>query len=439
MRLSTSGIIFVLAGAALIVTAYRFALPGLLPVGILMLALVLLSAALIALGTRQVSIAIRTALPDMALAPSKERYPLTPEGKEVEVEAVVTNVGQLAIPSSTIDFVTAEGFGDSTMGEVPALAHGDSQTVLTSFTPYRRGVSGIEAVLITVYGPFGLVKVKKKVHGAFPIAVSVPILGARIPSDSAIRPARLDEGKVRRGHTTRDFHTREYVPGDDLRHVHWPSTAKSGELMVRHEADEETLHALIVVDLAADPEPNDRMGAGSQNAAGGQSGARGQSAANVQADEVGPSGVSGAGGQNDGDGQTDQPARVGHPSPLEVEFLLAAAAAAGTAFLRADYEVFVVAPGHQIRFKGSRDIDRLRLLSALIEPGTVDLPAHDNPNHIVICAAGDQRGQELAAHFSRRVPVTIRTLSEIGDLSMLGLSEDLPESWMTFDSKRVTR
>jgi uncharacterized protein (DUF58 family) len=344
-----------------------------------------LSALLIVWGTRRVSIAMSTSLHEVALtAASRDRYPLAAEGKEVEVEAQVTNIGQLAIPSATIDFVAAEGFGASTSGEVPALAHGASQTVLTSFTPNQRGVSGIEAVLITVFGPFGLVKMKKRVHGAFPVAVSVPHLGARIPKDSSIRPARLDEGKVRSGHTTRDFHTREYVPGDDLRHVHWPSTAKSGELMVRHEADEETLYALILIDLAPDEgteEPND----------------------------------------------------------LEIEFLLAAATAAGTAFLRADYEVNVVAPGHQIRFKGARDIDKLRLLSALVRPGRVELPAHDNPNHIVICSVGDERGQELSSHFSRRVPVTLRTLSEIGDMTMLGLSEDLPEAWTTFESQRSTR
>jgi uncharacterized protein (DUF58 family) len=382
MRLSTSGIIFVLAGAALIIAAYRFALPGLLPAGLLLLGLVLLSALLIVWGTRRVSVTMSTTLPEVALAASRDRYPLAAEGKEVEVEARVTNIGQLAIPSATIDFVAAEGFGDSTSGEVPALAHRASQTVLTSFTPNRRGVSGIEAVLITVFGPFGLVKMKRKVRGSFPVAVSVPILGARIPKDPSIRPARLDDGKVRSGHTTRDFHTREYVPGDDLRHVHWPSTAKSGELMVRHEADEETLHALIVIDLAAEAEAE--------------------------------------------------------PSDLEVEFLLAAAVAAGTAFLRSDYEVFVVAPGYETRLKGARDIDRLRLLSALVRPGRVELPAHDNPNHIVICAVGDERGQELASAFSRRVPVTLRTLSEIGDMTMLGLSEDLPESWTTFESKRPT-
>lgn len=383
MRLSTSGIIFVLAGVALIITAYRFALPGLLPAGILLLALVLLSALLITWGTRRVSITLRTGLPTVALPQSRDRYPLAHEGKEVEVEALVTNTGRLAIPSSTIDFVAGEGFGDSTVGHVPPLAHGASQTVLTSFTPNRRGLSGVETVLITVSGPFGLVTRKKKVIAGYPVAVSVPILPARIPTDSAIRPARLDDGKVRAGHTARDFHTREYVPGDDLRHVHWPSTAKSGELMVRHEADEETLYALIVVDLK---------------------------------------------GEEDG-----------HPDSLEIEFLLAAAAAAGTAFLRADYEVFVVAPGHQIRFKGKRDIDRLRLLTALVEAGEVQLPSHDNPNHIVICAVGAARGKELAAQFSRRVPVTVRSLDDIDDLTMVGLSEDLPESWTAFDSKRVKR
>ncbi|RAC07600.1 DUF58 domain-containing protein, partial [Burkholderia multivorans] len=59
MRLSTSGIIFIIAGAALIVGAYRFALPGLLPAGLLLLALVLLSAALIGWGTRRISVSLR--------------------------------------------------------------------------------------------------------------------------------------------------------------------------------------------------------------------------------------------------------------------------------------------------------------------------------------------------------------------------------------------
>lgn len=382
MRLSTSGIIFIITGAALIVAAYRFGLPGLLPAGILLLGLVILSALLVSWGARKVSVSLATDLPKVSLNRASDRYPLAPEGKEVEVEALVTNTGQLPIPSSTIDFLTAEGFGESTVGEVPPLAKGRTQMVLTSFTPSRRGVSGLEAVRITVAGPFGLVTTKKLVHPNFPVAVAVPTLGARIPKDSGIKPARLDEGKVRAGHTTRDFHTRDYVAGDDLRHVHWPTTAKSGELMVRHEAEEETLHALIIVDLEAGDE---------------------------------------------------------HPDALETEFLLAAAAAAAIAFLRADYAVFIVVPGYQIRFKGQRDIDRLRLLTALVEPGPVSLPSHDNPNHVVICAADDTRAETMAAQFSQRIPVTVRSLGEISDMTLLGLSEDLPESWTAFDSTRVKR
>jgi uncharacterized protein (DUF58 family) len=54
------------------------------------------------------------------------------------------------------------------------------------------------------------------------------------------------------------FHAlREYVPGDDLRHVHWRSSAKAmaaageSQLLVRQYLDTRRSHALIVVDDAA--------------------------------------------------------------------------------------------------------------------------------------------------------------------------------------------
>ncbi|MBR7502973.1 hypothetical protein KCW65_23100, partial [Mycobacterium tuberculosis] len=103
------------------------------------------------------------------------------------------------------------------------------------------------------------------------------------------------------------------------------------------------------------------------------------------------------------------------------EFLIAAAAAAGVAFLRADYEVCVVAPGHEIRFRGQKDVDRLRLLTALIEPGRAELPAHDDPNHVVICAADDYRDEELGGHLSRQISITVRRFSDLYYVTMLGL------------------
>ncbi len=46
------------------------------------------------------------------------------------------------------------------------------------------------------------------------------------------------------------FHAlREYVPGDDLRHVHWRASARSGALVVRQYQETTRSHATVVLDL----------------------------------------------------------------------------------------------------------------------------------------------------------------------------------------------
>jgi uncharacterized protein (DUF58 family) len=47
-----------------------------------------------------------------------------------------------------------------------------------------------------------------------------------------------------------EFHTlREYAPGDDLRHVHWRSTARTGQLMMRQNEARRRTPVLVMLDV----------------------------------------------------------------------------------------------------------------------------------------------------------------------------------------------
>lgn len=54
------------------------------------------------------------------------------------------------------------------------------------------------------------------------------------------------------------FHAlREYVPGDDRRNIHWKSTAKTGQFMVRQFEQTRRSHLMIVTDTSAQAYPDD--------------------------------------------------------------------------------------------------------------------------------------------------------------------------------------
>ena len=91
-------------------------------------------------------------------------------------------------------------------------------------------------------GPVDLLVVYPKVEKL----TGLPSVRGQDPSMAASRPEHSQRGGE-------DFYTlREYQRGDDLRRVHWPSSAKTGQLMIRQLETPWQSRALVLLDVRAE-------------------------------------------------------------------------------------------------------------------------------------------------------------------------------------------
>lgn len=116
--------------------------------------------------------------------------------------------------------------------------------------PPRRGRYEIGPVELSCVDPFSLARVRKVTGGTSGLLVYPRIEQLALPRDLGERRS-LSVSALRQptGATGEDFYTlREYVEGDDLRKIHWPSTAKRQRYMIRQEETPWHNRATIVLD-----------------------------------------------------------------------------------------------------------------------------------------------------------------------------------------------
>lgn len=116
---------------------------------------------------------------------------------------------------------------------LPALAHGESHEELFAVPTNRRAVI-VAGPAVSVRGDqLGLIR--RTVRWADPVELFVHPLTVRL-QPSAAGLVRDLEGEITKTITNHDisFHAlRAYEPGDDRRYVHWRTSARTGQLMVR--------------------------------------------------------------------------------------------------------------------------------------------------------------------------------------------------------------
>ena len=131
---------------------------------------------------------------------------------------------------------------------LPGLARGASRFVSYRLPTARRGEIGVGPLQLRAGDPLGLFG-RVREYGCVvsllvrPRTAPLPILpSGRVASLEGPTSETAPSGTV-------TFHAlREYVVGDDLRHVHWRTTARTGTLMVRQLVDSSLPVTTVVVD-----------------------------------------------------------------------------------------------------------------------------------------------------------------------------------------------
>lgn len=162
-------------------------------------------------------------------------------GERVPIEIALRNDGRLSASLLLVEDRRPAGIsGDDDPG---------ARFVVRSLRPWqvadlrwhafgrRRGRYAIGPVRIRLRDPFGLAERSRRYRATDDLVVFPPIEPLVSVGSRGIRHGSDSTASQRAFHRGDEFHTmRSYVVGDDLRYVHWPSTAHRGVLMVRqHE------------------------------------------------------------------------------------------------------------------------------------------------------------------------------------------------------------
>lgn len=102
--------------------------------------------------------------------------------------------------------------------------------------PALRGIYHVGPLRTRISDPFGLAEFEHSLAGRTRVVATpriIPLGG--LPGGSGLGIGEEGSSRLRAGHGNDDMMVRDYRQGDDMRRVHWKSTARRDELMVRVE------------------------------------------------------------------------------------------------------------------------------------------------------------------------------------------------------------
>ena len=206
--------------------------------GFALAALVLIAMAVVRLGRHDVEIS-RRITPERANA----HQPVT-------VMVTVTNRGRGPAPLLMLEDKLPFGMSGRARFAINGIEPGGSRETTYKIQAAARGRYPIGPLEVVVSDPFGLARMKTSGLEASTLLVYPRVEQLSLPRDMGERRSSAASAlRQPTGPRGEDFYTiREYAEGDELRKIHWPSTAKRNKLMIRQEETPWHMRATVLLD-----------------------------------------------------------------------------------------------------------------------------------------------------------------------------------------------
>ena len=181
--------------------------------------------------------------------------PRVAAGRPVTVTLEVENVGRGAAPLVLIEDELPARLAARARFAFPGIESRGSRTATYELRPGRRGQYTLGPAQVSFLDPFSLARSRGSVGDVVDLLVHPRIEELSLPRDlGERRSVTLSALRRPTGAEGEDFYTlREYSEGDDLRKIHWPSTAKRQRYMIRQEETPWQNRATIVLDDRRSP------------------------------------------------------------------------------------------------------------------------------------------------------------------------------------------
>lgn len=235
--LTLRGRAFVAAGLTAIGCAVVLGQPSMTRIGVLVLALPLVAALVV--GRRGTAPTVeRTVWPRQLRA-----------GEAARVDLVVSSERRRGDGALLVEDTVPYALGSRPRFVLQGLDRSWERALSYPVRSDLRGQYVVGPLVVRIADPFGLVERRRALPGSAALTITPRVLPLpAIPLAGGWQGSGEHRPQAFAGGSAEDVSVREYRRGDDLRRVHWRSSARVGELMVRREEQPWEARATVLLD-----------------------------------------------------------------------------------------------------------------------------------------------------------------------------------------------